>query len=158
MKTIVYRGVVTFRIPAHWREEYSDKDGGTFFDDCAEAGTLRLKITTLKSEGQLRRNAATELLQIVADRVGLEGVHGKIKIRKDSNAVFKYEDTVCEEGVWGAIYYWIVVNPLPPCHARIANFSYAIPVTKRREAHARLDLAMLEVEIEAATFSPRVGE
>jgi hypothetical protein len=36
MKTIVYRGgVVTFRIPAHWQEEYSDIEGGTFYEDRA---------------------------------------------------------------------------------------------------------------------------
>ena len=32
MKSIVYRGgVVTFRIPAHLREEYSDIEGGMFY-------------------------------------------------------------------------------------------------------------------------------
>lgn len=158
MKTIVYRGgVVTFRIPSHWREEYSDTEGGTFFDDSAGTGTLRLKVTTLKSEGQLRPNAAMELLQVVADRAKLEGVGGKMKVRKDGNAVFKYVDTACEDGVWGTIYYWVVANPLPPRHARVANFSYAVPVAKRRHEQVRRYLAMLEVEIEAASFSPQLG-
>ena len=112
----------------------------------------------LKSEGQLRPNAAIELLQVVADRASLDGVQGKMKARKDGNVVFKYLDTACQDGVWGTIHYWVIANPLPPCHARVANFSYAFPVAKRRPESVRRDLAMLEVEIEAATFSSAVGE
>ena len=47
MKSIVYRGgVVRFRIPAHWREEYSDNEGGMFYGDHSQSGTLRLTIIT----------------------------------------------------------------------------------------------------------------
>jgi hypothetical protein len=33
-KTIVYRGgIVRFRIPAHWIEEYEHEGGGTFYEE-----------------------------------------------------------------------------------------------------------------------------
>jgi hypothetical protein len=81
-----------------------------------------------------------------------------MKARKDGNVVFKYVDTACEDGVWGDIHYWVIANPLPPHHARVVNFSYAIPVAKRRQQQFRRDLALLDVEIESATFWPVAGE
>ena len=49
LKTIVYRGgVLKFRIPSSWKEEYSDMDGGTFYEDRPYSGTLRVKVITLK--------------------------------------------------------------------------------------------------------------
>jgi hypothetical protein len=55
MKTISYRGgVVTFRIPESWNEEYSDTDGGTFYEDKPDSGTLRLKLITAESPSEIR--------------------------------------------------------------------------------------------------------
>jgi hypothetical protein len=40
MKTIRYRGgIVTFRIPAPWTEEYEEKGGGIFYDKDNDSGT-----------------------------------------------------------------------------------------------------------------------
>ena len=66
MKPIVYRGgVVTFRIPSHWREEYSDIEGGTFYEDGTDAGTLRLRITTMKTAKELHSATAKDILAVV---------------------------------------------------------------------------------------------
>ena len=47
LKTIVYRGgVVRFRIPADWQEEYGPAGGGTFYAPGDDTGTLRLNVTT----------------------------------------------------------------------------------------------------------------
>ena len=44
LKTVNYRGgVVTFRIPAHWREEYGADGGGIFYDTAPDAGTFRAR-------------------------------------------------------------------------------------------------------------------
>jgi hypothetical protein len=44
LKTINYRGgVVRFRIPADWTEEYEDVGGGTFYKPGKNTGTLRLR-------------------------------------------------------------------------------------------------------------------
>jgi len=50
MKTIEYRGgVVSFRIPSKWKEEYEEKGGGTFYEPVQDSGTLRLNIITFKA-------------------------------------------------------------------------------------------------------------
>jgi hypothetical protein len=158
MKTIVYRGgVVTFRIPAHWREEYSDFDGGTFYVDQPDSGTLRLKIITMSTPEQPQSGFAIEMLQVIADRLKDEGVETTTQARQDGNAVLKYEEEGFEDGAWGTIFYWVIVNPLPPRHARSATFSYAILEKQRNHPQIKQDLEMLEAEIEAATFWPTLG-
>jgi hypothetical protein len=50
MKTIAYRGgVITFRVPSTWKEEYQPEGGGTFYDPRPGSGTLRLNFMTLKA-------------------------------------------------------------------------------------------------------------
>jgi len=159
MKTIVYRGgVVTFRIPSHWYEEYSDYDGGTFYEDDPDAGTLRLRLTLLLASKPLHSSSAIEVLKVIVDKQRSEGVEGLTKIRPDGNAVFSYEQATSERGTPLTIFYWVVANPLPPSHARIATFSYTVLTEKRNDATTQRELETLETEIEAATFSPQVGE
>ena len=155
MKSIVYRGgVVTFRIPSHWREEYSDFEGGMFYEDRPDSGTMRLTIISATAPKQLHTNSAMELLLIFTNQLKLQCTKA---VRPDGNAVLKYEEAALERGIPLTIFYWVVANPLPPLHARIATFSYAIPTVWRSEPRVRRDLEMLEAEIEAATFSPEVG-
>ena len=157
MKSIMYRGgVVTFRIPSQWREEYSDADGGTFYDHRPESGTLRLKIITMVAPGKLHANSAMDLLQVAMEQLKA-GVKGTTRIRKDGNAVLKYEQETSEHGTSLTIVYWVIANPLPPRQARIATFSYAILVERRNAPQVQRDLDMLETEIEAATFAPKTG-
>jgi hypothetical protein len=158
MKPIVYRGgVVTFRIPARWREEYSDTEGGTFYEDRPDSGTLRLKVITMIAPKHLQPCSATDVLQVVVNGMRSKGVEGMTTGRIDGNAVFKYEDVTSQEGVRLSIFNWIVANPLAPNRARIATFSYTVLAEQRNQSQIRQDLEMLEVEIEAATFSPELG-
>jgi hypothetical protein len=155
MKSIVYRGgVVTFRIPSHWCEEYSDFEGGMFYEDRPDSGTMRLKIILANAPRQLHSDSGMDLLQVFIDQLKLKCTKA---VRSDGNAVLKYEETSLERGTPLTISYWVVANPLPPLHARIATFSYTIPTVWRNQPRVRRDLEMLEVEIEAATFSPEVG-
>ena len=46
---------------------------------------------------------------------------------------------------WGrrlTIFYWIVVNPVPPDHARVATFSYTILAGQRNQSQVQHDLEM----------------
>lgn len=158
MKAIVYRGgVVTFRIPSQWREEYSDIDGGTFYEDRADAGTLRLRITTMKTAKELHSASAKDILAIVLNELHRVSVEGSIKGRKDGNAVLKYEVAALEMGKRLTIFYWVIANPLPPHHARVTTFSYTILDERRDQRSVLRDLEMLEAEIESATFSPELA-
>jgi len=159
MKTIVYRGgVVTFRIPAHWLEEYSDMDGGTFYEDRPDSGTLRLKIMTARTPTQVQSTSSLEVLDpLVRMLKEQQGAKGSTRKRSDGNAVFKYEEHGFDDGVKLTVFYWVIANPLPPCHARLATFSYTIVANQLGQSHIQRDLEMLEAEIEAASFARVMG-
>jgi hypothetical protein len=64
----VYRGgIVTFRIPAHWCEEYSDMEGGTFYGDHSQSGTLRLTIITVEKPKQGQSPSALDVLETIVN-------------------------------------------------------------------------------------------
>ncbi len=157
MKTITYRGgIVTFRIPTHWREEYSETEGGMFYEDLPDSGTLRLTIITMTTpEGQ--DPSALDVLRVVVNSLRKDGIEGTTKSRQDGNAVFRYEQASSEKGVRLAIFYRVVANPVPPNHARIATFSYAILAKHRNLPRTQNDRKMLDAEIDAASFSPELG-
>lgn len=158
MKTVVYRGgVVTFRIPADWREEYSDIEGGAFYRDHPHSGTLRLSIITATSPSEVQSRSAFDVLQGIANDLRKKGVEGTTKGRQDGNGVFKFEEAASEQGMRLTIFYWVVANALPPRHARIATFSYTIIAEQRNQSQIQHDLEMLDAEIEAASFSPQLG-
>jgi hypothetical protein len=158
MKTIVYRGgVVTFRIPAQWAEEYSDMDGGTFYEDHPDSGTLRLKIITMSTPKELQSVSAIDLLHIFASQLKSDNVECTTNGRKDGNAVLKYEETGFERGRSLTIFYWVVSNLVPPRHTRASTFSYTILTEQRNDSQIQHDLEMLETEIEAAIFSQILG-
>jgi hypothetical protein len=68
----------------------------------------------------------------------------------------RYEQQTSEHGTTLTIFDWVIANPLPPRQARIATFSYTILAGLRNESQVQRDLEMLKVEIEAATFSPKL--
>jgi hypothetical protein len=157
MKAIAYRGgVVTFRIPAHWREEYSDLEGGTFYEDRPDSGTLRLKVITVVAPKPLQSCSAMDVLHVVVNGMKSKGVEGTTSGRNDGNAVFKYELN-SEEGVRHTIFNWIVANPIPPNRARVATFSYTMLASQRNRSQVQRDLEMLDAEIKATSFSERLG-
>lgn len=158
MKSVVYRGgVVTFRVPAHWREEYSDLEGGMFYEDRRGSGTLRLKVITMAAPKQSQINSAMGVLQIVVDALRKKNVESTTKDRSDGNALLKYEEPSSEPGTPFTTFYWVFANRLPPRHARVVTFSFTFLAKQRNEQRIRRDLEMLDAELEAATFSPEMG-
>ncbi len=158
MKQIVYRGgVVTFRIPSHWREEYSDIEGGTFYEDRPESGTLRLRIITMRTAKELHSDSAKDILEMVVSGLKKNNVEGGIRGREDGIAVLKYEEAAHANGMRLTIFHWVIANSLPPHRARIITFSYTILAGQRNQKCLPGDLEMLEAEIESATFSSDLG-
>lgn len=151
-KTINYRGgVVTFRIPASWKEEYSDTDGGTFYEDKPDSGTLRLKLIAAESPSEIASDFATSLLNT------LPFVNGQAMRRPNGNALARYEESSVDRGQKIKTLYWLVANPVPPKHARIATFSYTILQRKEGDPATVRDIQMLEKEILEAHFSTELG-
>ena len=152
MKTINYRGgVVEFRIPASWKEEYSDTDGGTFYEDKPDSGTFRLKMLTFQSPSEITRDSAVQILN------SLKQVQGKAECQDNGNALARYEESVVDGGDKIKIFYWTISNLVPPKNARIASFSYTILQSQEHDPKIIQELEMLDREVRAAEFSAEIG-
>jgi len=151
MKIIHYRGVADFRVPASWKEEYSDLDGATFYEDKPDSGTFRLKVITLSAPAEVKPDSAVEILNT------LKQVQGKAERRPDGNALARSEQVTVDRGHEIKIFYWFTANALPPAHARICTFSYTILKRQENDPQVKRELEMLDREIRAAKFSPEVG-
>jgi hypothetical protein len=158
MKTIRYRGgVVTFRIPAHWEEEYEEEGGGTFYDEDADTGTLRLNTILAKSSSPVTTHTAREM----AERRATEE-SGTVTDLGGGNWMAEYTNTHDETEDEDAltIRYWEITNPVPPNHLRVALFSYTVrtELIEEEDAEVAEELDMLAQEVRASQFAPEVGE
>src|SRR5262249_38298122 len=121
MKTIRYRGgVVTFRGPAYWTEEYKEDGGGAFYDEDHETGTLRLNVLTFASNTPVTTRTAMSVLE-----PRREENQGELIDLGHGNALLRYTDETEEDGDPLTIHYWEIANVVPPNHCRLAIFSYA---------------------------------
>jgi hypothetical protein len=150
-KTIEYRGgLVSFRIPSDWVEEYEADGGGVFYADKPDSGTLRLNVMTLRSPSPIDARATHELLLPRAQSRGLS-----VRPLPGGNAAISYSEAAAEDGVPLMIHYWEVANAVPPFHARLAAFSYTTLASENNGLSD--DLEWLDLEIGACTFASDLG-
>ena len=155
MKTIRYRGgVAVFRIPAHWVEEYEEDGGGTFYDEDADAGTFRLATMVLESKDPVTTRTAREMAE---KRAAAES--GTLSDLGGGNWLIERTYHTNEDGAPLTIQYWVIVNPVPPNHVRIALFSYSVrtELIEDEDEYALGELELLAREVRACTFAPVVG-
>jgi hypothetical protein len=153
MKTISYRGgVITFRIPANWKEEYDPEGGGTFYEDSPISGTLRLNVISAKSPpGKLPASGYDDLTsrppapgeRIVRLKSG-DGIKLSMKPSK-------------EDGVPIEVYAWQVVHIVPPRKMYIAIFTWTILASHPDMHDYQNEIDSLTEEISKAVFSPELG-
>lgn len=144
MKTISYRGgVITFRIPTAWKEEYKEQGGGTFYDEQPESGTLRLNIISFKApEGKLP----------------IDGYHfytakpakiGETISKTEQNDGIKFSKKQIEEdGEKLVIYTWDVAHCSAHDALHVAIFTWTI-----LESQDGVQKFMKEVEILTSEIS-----
>jgi len=153
MKTIVYRGgIVRFRIPEHWEEEYEEEGGGTFYDE-DEPGTLRLNVITFEAEENVGASADA-ILGRRAKEYGvpverLDGGDARIRYRQGPDP-----DADDATTTW----FWEVLNVLPPRHGRIALFSFSVEAEHADDADTAETVAMLDRELAKCVFAQELGE
>src|SRR5262245_15281126 len=100
-KTISYRGgIVSFRIPSNWREEYEPEEGGTFYDDDPDSGTLRVNVITAKAPMPITERSAPDIL------AGLVRTSAKPELVGNNYALVRYEQRAEEQGHPLHITYW----------------------------------------------------
>ncbi len=151
LKNITYRGgVLEFRIPSSWNEEYGEDGGGVFWDPAGQSGTLRLDILTFEKNGELPAEPARSVLES-SKRTG------ELQVLDNGNAVLEYRKTTTEDGDELVIYFWEVANFVPPNHFRLAIFSHTILVEEASDSAIRSEIDLLRSEITASIFSPTLG-
>jgi hypothetical protein len=153
MKTVRYRGgIVTFRIPAHWTEEYKEEGGGIFYDADNDGGTLRLNVITFACKAPVTTHTAMSLLEARRQQY-----QGTLTDLGNGNALLRYTDVTQEEGESLTIHYWQIANVVPPNHFRLAIFSYTKP-TELADDDMAADVAMMDEELRVCRFAEELGE
>jgi hypothetical protein len=156
MKTIRYRGgVVTFRVPAHWEEEYEEEGGGTFYDEELDNGTLRLNTIVAKSKTPVTTHTSREIATKNAEREA-----GQLVDLGNGNWMNVYDKLSDEDDESLSLRFWEIVHPVPPNQICIAIFSYTATTEQiEGEDGEVLDaLEMVDREIRACTFHPDIGK
>jgi hypothetical protein len=158
MKTIQYRGgVVTFRVPAFWTEEYQEEGGGTFYDELEDFGTLRLNTIVVASKNPITTRDARDSAE---KRAAQEG--GTVEDLGGGNWLNTYTNThpAEEDHPPQTIRYWEITNPVPPKHLRIALFSYSVATELLEDGDEEVaeELGMVEREVRACGFAAEIGE
>jgi hypothetical protein len=154
LKTILYRGgLVTFRIPDHWIEEYGEEGGGTFYEDATDSTTFRLEVTSLKSPSPITLESTPKVLSTLGSTAP-----GTIERLPGGCALVRHEQSATDRGHQLCITYWTVAHVIPPNHVRLATFSHTMFEHQRGDARFQEELALLDREVRACTFSSVVGE
>ena len=143
---------MTFRIPAHWKEEYEPEGGGTFYDDTRDSATFRLQTMTFKAPSPITAEFATNVLLSLR-----EAATAPIERLPNGCALIRYAQSGEDRGHRLLITYWSVAHIVPPNHARIANFSYTILERQGGDVRFQRELELLDREVRTSVFSPELG-
>ena len=156
LKTIVYRGgVVRFRIPADWHEEYEPAGGGTFYAPGDETGTLRLNIATFgaPADKTLSANDAEGFLAPFASKYRVP-----VQTLRPGVAMIRYDLPAKDRGRKFKIRYWQVAQVIPSGHVRRFLFSYTVLAKLFDDWLLRHEMDLLEREFSMAEFAPVLGQ
>jgi hypothetical protein len=150
MKKINYRGgLISFDIPDSWKEEYNS-EGGIFYEDSPNSGTLRVHVLTLKKKGAI--SAQDEIKRI-------ESLHksnnAKMTITNENDIFLSYKKEEMDDNTPIIIFFWEKYQILQPNIFRIAMFSYTFPKLNNKISP---EVTMLEESIKSAEFTNRYPE
>jgi hypothetical protein len=153
MKTIAYRGgIITFRIPADWKEEYQPEGGGMFYSERPGAGTLRLNVLTFEAPpGKL----ATDGYSYFRASSLAPGERLIKMALGDGLKVYKKE--IEEEKTKLDMYCWTIAHCAPPKKFYLANFTWVILRSQSSDPTFQKEIEFLTEEISQAHFHPGLG-
>jgi hypothetical protein len=142
-KTITYRGgLVSFCLPAHWREEYEPEGGGTFYEDRPDSGTLRLNVVSLESKDVPSKQMVSTVFPV-----------GSFTILSNECPIRRSIKEAQEEGHHLHIHSWEIAVPVPPHGMRVICFRHTILANQENDPAIAAELTYLEHCIQAAEFS-----
>ena len=124
MKQIDYRGgILSFRIPAVWVEEYRN-DHAMFYEDGAERGTLRLTLITV--ERATNSPDPVTIRNLVAFMRDLTKQNNP-EVLENGNVLCRYTREAREDGEPILVHYWgdwqsSWIEPWTTCHFFVRAF------------------------------------
>lgn len=156
LKTINYRGgVVTFRIPADWTEEYEDEGGGTFYKPGDNTGTLQLNVLS----GMTPPGKLATPHYLAEQLAGDAAKYGVVAIPLGQSALMlRYDMPGQDRGRSLKIRCWRIFQALPPNNFRHALFTYTLLADQFDELGSVADMELLNREITALELAPMIGE
>ena len=152
-KEIVYRGgIVRFRIPWHWIEEYEPAGGAMFYADHPDTSILRLNVLAFETEEPVTADSAVDSIAALAE-LGFSDV----VISSEGNAIATAFERTTDDGEAISIHSWCVACPIPPRGLRLAQFTFTMLTSLEDAPETRRDLKLLNDSIKHAEFSPAFG-
>ena len=148
-KKIDYRGILKFYIPFNWVEEYDEMEGGTFYGESPDSGTLRLKLISANTPKDSKVSNASKILEDIISK-------GSESILLPNNNAFKmlFEQTI-ESGSEITIFYWHLLQFLEPNHVRLANFSYTVLTNQLEIESVRKEIDFISEQVKNAKYSKK---
>ena len=148
MKPVVYRGgLVSFHIPANWREEYEAEGGGTFYEDKPDSGTLRLNVLTFEKKEPLTPEDATrEVFAGEAHEVLPCGFPMRHAVKEAE-----------EQGTALRLYRWEVLVRVSPTKWRVACFTHTVIAAQDGITQSKEELRLVNSIVREAQYSTEPG-
>jgi hypothetical protein len=148
MKPVLYRGgLVSFRIPENWREEYESEGGGTFYEDKPDSGTLRLNVLSLEKKEPLTLGDATR--EAFGDQ--------QYEVLPCGFPMRHYAKEAEERGTQLRLYRWEVLVPVSPTWWRLACFTHTVIAAQDGTAQSREELRLITSIVREAQYSTEPG-
>ena len=138
--------LLRFRIPAAWTEDVESDGGAAYFDERADAGTLRVKVMTFTAEDEVAGDAAVAARELAA----LEPMPDQtVETLGNGNALRVHRETSDST----VFQVWMLASMDPPHRMRLAVFSFATVAARAESAETMRVVEMLDREIRAARFA-----
>ena len=151
LKEISYRGgLVRFRVPANWREEYPPDGGACFYEDVADSGTLRLETITATSPTSITAADSPRVLADISRATSAES----IEVMPSGYALSRYCQCPIERGQELHVAYWSIAQVVPSSKIRVATFSYTLLAGQEHEPRFQEELRLVDAEVRKSTFWP----
>jgi hypothetical protein len=143
LKKISYRGgIVVFRIPANWREEYEPEGGGTFYENQPDSGTLRLNVLSFEAP-------SNESCEQAAGRVFPAG---SFEVLPSGLCLRHHMLPGKENGEFLHIHRWEIAIPIPPKSFNLVCFAYTIVAGQESTPRIAAELKLVDLLVRSAEF------
>lgn len=138
-------GVLSFRVPAQWREAEEPDGTRVYFDVGADTGVLRVKLFTFTSEQQVGPHEARRQLEI------MDPVPGQRLEDLPTGAFLRTQREESEAGGERTVMHlWLLARADSAHRLRLAVFSLSLPAARASELEARRVIRELDREVRAA--------